>query len=141
MPAQRNLFGGDAVLQGFLFLDNLVESVLGAPLEGGKAFGDEGGNADGDVDRLALFAGGQGVVHIDDPLAQSGNSGDILDGLGGEAQHKVKLYRSVAALKGDAAGLHDLFLADVFINDVPQSLGACFRGEGETAFADPAHLL
>jgi len=141
MPRKADLPGGDGVGQGVLLFDNLVIGVLCRPLEGGKGLGNEGGNGDGNVDGFALGLGGEGVVKIHHPLAQSGDAQNVVHGLKGEPQHEVELDAGVTALKSDAGGAHDLFFGNAFVDNVPETLGPGFRGEGQTAFPDLADLF
>ena len=141
MPGQADLPGGDGVGQGVLLFHDLVEGVLGGPLEGGEGLGNEGGNRDGDVDRLALGLGGEGVVKVHYPLAQGGDAQDVLHGFKGQAQHEVEFDAGVAPLEGDAGGAHDFFLSDALVDDVPEALGSGLGGEGQAAFPDLADLI
>ena len=82
----------------------------------------------------------EGVHHL---LAQLVNGDDILDGLGGQANHKVKRCGSALG-EGHVYRVEQLLFGDVFVDDVPHPLGTCFRGEGQAAFphgVDTLHQL
>ena len=139
--ADADLFGLDAGQQVFLLFAQQLHRVLPLKLEGGKGLWHKAGAGDGDADRPALRAGGQAVVEVDHLLRKVGDALDVLHRLGRQAHHKVELDRGVAALKGGLAGGEHLLLGDVFVDDVPQALGAGLGGEGKAALFDAGDLL
>ena len=80
-----------------------------------------------------MFA--ENLLHVADDL---GDAQQILVGLGGQAHHKVQLHAVVAGGKGHPAGFQQVFLPQVFVDDVPQALRTRFGSEGQAAFP---HLL
>ena len=68
----------------------------------------------------------------------------VLHGFCGQSHHEVQLHRGESAGKGNAGSSHQFFFADIFVDNVPQPLGACFRCESQTAFPhalNPIHQL
>ncbi len=141
MVAHVDLAALDAVQQVFLLFLEHLGGVLGAELEGGVGLGHKAGHADGHLHPLALGLVRVLVIEVHDPLGGVGDALDVLHGLGGQTHHEIELHRGVAALKGDAAALFDLLPGDVFVDDVPQPLGAGLGGEGQAALAHPGGLL
>jgi len=79
-----------------------------------------------------------------DTGCQISNAQHVLIGLRGQAQHEVQLHGVVAPGKGRAAGLKQILLGDIFIDDIPQPLGTGLRGEGQAALAalgQPLHQV
>ena len=74
-------------------------------------------------------------------VGHGGNAHDVLIRLGGETQHVIELHGVPSALKGDAAGVEQVLLGDIFVNSVPKALAAALHSEGKAAFANPLQLF
>ena len=69
------------------------------------------------------------------PGSQVGNTQHILVCLRGQAQHEVELYSAISPGKGRAAGGQQLLLGNIFIDDIPQTLGTRLRSKCQTGLA------
>ena len=74
------------------------------------------------------------IIEVDQLFRQMHNTLYVLHSFCGQSHHEVQLYRSESAGKGNAGSPHQFFFADIFVDNVPQPLGACFRCESQTAF-------
>ena len=71
-----------------------------------------------------------------------GNAEHVLVRLGRKAEHEVELDRAVSARKRAAAGFEQIFLRQILVDGVAQSLCArlgCKREAGLSALLQPLH--
>ena len=78
---------------------------------------------------------------LNDLINKLRNTQHILVCLRGQAQHEIELYIVPSAGEGLGAGVENFFLRQILVDDIPQALGARFRGEGQAAFAHRLQLL
>ena len=70
-----------------------------------------------------------------DAGGQIRNPQHVLVRFRGQTQHKIQLHGVIAACKRRAAGCQQLLLGHVFIDNIPQALGAGLRRKGQAGLA------
>ena len=96
----------------------LLLGDLRLPLKGRMGLGNEPRCGDGDAD-APVFIAGTLPPCMHDTGRHIGNAQHVLVGLRGQAQHEVQLHSVVAPGKSRAAGLKQILLGDIFIDDIP----------------------
>ena len=116
-----------AFVEEFLFPLDLGHRVLGAPLEGGVRLGDVARDGDRDPDPPLRLP----VADVAGLPAHVGDAEDVLVLLGRQPDHEIELGPVPAPREDPPAGLVDVLLADVLVDDVAHPLRAGLGGEGE----------
>ena len=143
MPVVGDGLGGDGLPQEPHPPLVLLPADLGLPLEGGEGLGHEPGGGHGQA-QAPVFVGGVLPPGVDGVAGDLGDAQHVLVGLRGQAQHEVELHGVPAAGEGGPQALGERLLGDIFVDGVPQPLGAGLGGEGEPrlpALLQPLHQL
>ena len=129
---------GDMLLQKFLAALEFFNGQLPEPLERRIGFRHKAGNGYRDLDApLALDF----RIEVNDFFRELGNADNIFIGFRRQAHHKVELNLFPALLEGRSAGIHKVFFRNALVDDIAQTLRACFGRKGQTGLSDLLHLM
>ena len=68
------------------------------------------------------------------------DAADVVQGLGGQADHEVELHVIPLAAEDPARTFEDVLLADVLVDRPSKTLSSCLRRQREARLPDPADL-
>ena len=118
-----------------------LDRILAEPLERREGLRHKRRRADRDGRALALLAVFGLIIPIDHLLAELRDAGDVLVGLGRQADHEIQLHLGPAVVEGDRNGPLELVLQHVLVDDIAQALRAGFRRKGEAALSHRGDLV
>ena len=112
---------------------DLVGVELPCPLEGRVALGDEHGDRERDLHLAPAPPPDDLAPDGEHALGRLDYGQDVLVRLGGQSHHEVELELAPAVLEGVSRRRLEVLLGDVLVDDIPQTLRARLRSEGEAA--------
>ena len=74
-------------------------------------------------------------------LRKASNAANILIRFCRKSHHVIEFDIGTSACKSQGAGLHQLFLGNVFVDDVSQTLGTCFGSKCQPRLTDSLSLF
>ena len=126
----------------FLLSVELFKCALSLPLESGERLRYEASAAYRHFRRfLAADAAHHVVICVDDALRELCDPFEIFVGLGRQTEHEIQLDLALPRLKSGSARLEKVFLGDVLVDSVAESLRTGFRSEREPGVPDGRDLL
>ena len=94
----------------------------------------------GDGDLAVVFMRNL-AVQVEHLVGQISNTCQVLVRFCRQAHHEIKLYCRPAVAESVFTGLHEVFFRNALVDDVAQTLGSCFRRQGQAALTDLLDLL